>query len=58
MDERNKDSAAEIRALIAQLEGDTDPEAIWVMRLLREALADIERKQMLQSQGLKHGSNV
>lgn len=52
MDEQNKDSAAEIRALIAQLEGETDPECIWVVRLLKEALADIERKQMLRSQGL------
>lgn len=51
MDEQNKDSAAEIRALIAQLEGETDPECIWVVRLLKEALADIERKQMLRSQG-------
>ena len=38
MDEHKEDAAEEIRALIAQCEGATDPESLWMLRLLREAL--------------------
>lgn len=39
MDEHKDDAAREIRALIAQYEGATDPESLWMLCLLREALA-------------------
>ena len=42
MDEHKDDAAEEIRALIAQCEGATDPESLWVLRLLREALKRLE----------------
>ena len=42
MDEHKDDAAEELRALIAQCEGATDLESLWVLRLLREALARLE----------------
>ena len=42
MDEHKEDAAEEIRALIAQCEGATDPESLCVLRLLREALGRMD----------------
>jgi len=46
MEEHGKDPVEEIRALIARLEGETDPESLWVMRLLKEYLAEIENRRV------------
>jgi hypothetical protein len=48
MDEHKDDPAGEMRALIARWERAPDPDALWVLRLLREALEEMERKQERQ----------
>lgn len=48
MDEHKDDPAGEMRALIARWERSPDPDALWILRLLREALEEIEGKQERQ----------
>ena len=45
MDEHKDDPAGEIRALIIQWKSATDPESLWMLRLLREALEKLERER-------------
>ncbi len=51
MDEHKDDPAGEMRALIARWESVPDPDALWILRLLREALEEIERKQGREDRG-------
>lgn len=45
MDEHKDDPVGEISTLIAQWEWATDPESLWMLRLLREALEELEQKR-------------
>lgn len=50
MDEHKEDPAGEMRALIARWERSFDPDALWILRLLREALEEMERDQGREDQ--------
>ena len=52
MDKHKEEAAEEIRALIAQCEGATDPESLWMLRLLREALKRLEGGREPPDQGM------